>query len=165
VFGCSSALHCERQVGLNTSASGSGLASTGTGRTTAGALGRNVRSWAGVPRAPQGLNNHPGLGLRGHRRPPYCDNDWKLCLLPPADHTPMSDEILTVHEFSALLRVANKAVYRMTKRDAILAFKIRGHRRFGREATDTWIAPPKRGSRAVARKTSRETPRRKGASR
>lgn len=52
----------------------------------------------------------------------------------------MSDEILTVHEVAALLKVADKTVYTMAQKAEIPAFKVRGQWRFRRADIDTWIA-------------------------
>jgi excisionase family DNA binding protein len=51
----------------------------------------------------------------------------------------MSDEILTVQEVAALLKVADKTVYTMAQRGEIPAFKVRGQWRFRRADIDTWI--------------------------
>ena len=44
----------------------------------------------------------------------------------------MTDEILTLPEVAALLRVAEKTVYRMAQCAEVPAFKIRGQWRFKR---------------------------------
>ena len=51
----------------------------------------------------------------------------------------MSDEILTVQEVAALLKVADKTVYTMAQKGEIPAFKVRGQWRFRRTDIDTWI--------------------------
>ncbi len=51
----------------------------------------------------------------------------------------MSDEILTVLEVAALLKVADKTVYTMAQKGEIPAFKVRGQWRFRRTDIDTWI--------------------------
>jgi excisionase family DNA binding protein len=51
----------------------------------------------------------------------------------------MSDEILTVQEVAALLKVADKTVYTMAQKAEIPAFKVRGQWRFRRTDIDTWI--------------------------
>ena len=51
----------------------------------------------------------------------------------------MSDEILTLPEVAALLKVAEKTVYTMAQRAEIPAFKVRGQWRFKRAGIDTWI--------------------------
>jgi excisionase family DNA binding protein len=73
----------------------------------------------------------------------------------------MSDEILTVQEVAALLKVADKTVYTMAQREEIPAFKIRGQWRFKREEIDSWIATLQRGPKLTALKKSPATPRRK----
>ncbi len=52
----------------------------------------------------------------------------------------MSDEILTLPEVAALLKVAEKTVYTMAQRAEIPAFKVRGQWRFKRTDIDGWIA-------------------------
>ena len=52
----------------------------------------------------------------------------------------MSDEILTVQEVAALLKVADKTVYTMAQRGELPAFKVRGQWRFRRSDLDAWIA-------------------------
>lgn len=52
----------------------------------------------------------------------------------------MSDEILTVQEVAALLKVADKTVYTMAQQGEIPAFKVRGQWRFRRADLDAWIA-------------------------
>lgn len=51
----------------------------------------------------------------------------------------MSDEILTVLEVAALLKVADKTVYTMAQKGEIPAFKVRGQWRFRRLDIDAWI--------------------------
>ncbi|RKH91904.1 DNA-binding protein [Corallococcus sp. AB045] len=51
----------------------------------------------------------------------------------------MSDEILTVLEVAALLKVADKTVYTMAQKGEIPAFKVRGQWRFRRVDIDAWI--------------------------
>ena len=51
----------------------------------------------------------------------------------------MSDEILTVQEVAALLKVADKTVYTMSQMAEIPAFKVRGQWRFLRADIDTSI--------------------------
>lgn len=52
----------------------------------------------------------------------------------------MSDEILTVQEVAALLKVADKTVYTMAQNGEIPAFKVRGQWRFRRADLDAWMA-------------------------
>lgn len=51
----------------------------------------------------------------------------------------MSDEILTVQEVAALLKVADKTVYTMAQKGEIPAFKVREQWRFRRVDIDSWI--------------------------
>lgn len=52
----------------------------------------------------------------------------------------MSDEILTVIEVAALLKVADKTVYTMAQQGELPAFKVRGQWRFRRADIDAWMA-------------------------
>ena len=49
------------------------------------------------------------------------------------------DEILTVQEVAALLKVADKTVYAMAKDGELPAFKVRGQWRCRRVDIDAWI--------------------------
>ena len=51
----------------------------------------------------------------------------------------MTDEILTVLEVAALLKVADKTIYTMAHRGEMPAFKVRGQWRFRRTDIDAWI--------------------------
>jgi len=55
----------------------------------------------------------------------------------------MLDEILTLPEVAALLKVAEKTVYTMAQRSEIPAFKVRGQWRFKRADIDSWIEQQK----------------------
>ena len=55
----------------------------------------------------------------------------------------MPDEILTLPEVAALLKVANKTVYTMAQKAEIPAFTVRGQWRFKRQDIDLWIEQPK----------------------
>ena len=63
----------------------------------------------------------------------------------------MLDEILTLPEVAALLKVADKTVYTMAQRHEIPAFKVRGQWRFRRDDLETWI----RAQTTTARRTRR----------
>jgi excisionase family DNA binding protein len=52
----------------------------------------------------------------------------------------MSDEILTVLEVAALLKVADKTVYTMAQQGERPAFKVRGQWRFRRADIQEWMA-------------------------
>lgn len=75
----------------------------------------------------------------------------------------MSDEILTVLEVAALLKVADKTVYTMAQQGDLPAFKVRGQWRFRRQDLDSWMASQVQGaperpaakSKAPTRKTTR----------
>jgi excisionase family DNA binding protein len=51
----------------------------------------------------------------------------------------MTDEILTVPEVAALLKVADKTVYTMAQNAELPCFKVRGQWRFRRADIDQWI--------------------------
>lgn len=51
----------------------------------------------------------------------------------------MPDEILTIREVAALLRLADKTVYSMAQSGEIPAFKVRGQWRIRRADLDRWL--------------------------
>ena len=51
----------------------------------------------------------------------------------------MSDEILTIKELSAYLKISEKTVYRLLSKGEIPAFKVGTAWRFTKEAIDLWI--------------------------
>ncbi len=51
----------------------------------------------------------------------------------------MPDEILTIRELAALLKLAEKTVYSMANADEIPAFKVRGQWRVKRVDIERWI--------------------------
>jgi len=57
----------------------------------------------------------------------------------------MPDEVLTIKEVAALLKLAEKTVYAMAQAGEIPAFKIRGQWRIKRTELDTWIDAQPRG--------------------
>lgn len=71
--------------------------------------------------------------------------------MPPlplsSDHAgiPMADEVLTIKEVAALLKLAEKTVYAMAQAGEIPAFKIRGQWRIKRAELDRWIDAQPRG--------------------
>ena len=57
----------------------------------------------------------------------------------------MADEVLTIKEVAALLKLAEKTVYTMAQAGEIPAFKIRGQWRIKRSEFDRWLdAQPRR---------------------
>lgn len=58
---------------------------------------------------------------------------------------PMHDEVLTIKEVAALLKLAEKTVYAMAAAGEIPAFKIRGQWRIKRAELDRWIDAQPRG--------------------
>jgi excisionase family DNA binding protein len=59
----------------------------------------------------------------------------------------MADEVLTIKEVAALLKLAEKTVYAMAAAGEIPAFKIRGQWRIRRADLDEWIEDQKAVSR------------------
>jgi excisionase family DNA binding protein len=57
----------------------------------------------------------------------------------------MPDEVLTIKEVAALLKLAEKTVYAMAQIGEIPAFKIRGQWRIKRTEFDQWIDAQPRG--------------------
>jgi excisionase family DNA binding protein len=57
----------------------------------------------------------------------------------------MPDEVLTIKEVAALLKLADKTVYAMAQAGEIPAFKIRGQWRIKRAELDQWIDAQPRG--------------------
>jgi excisionase family DNA binding protein len=57
----------------------------------------------------------------------------------------MSDEVLTIKEVAARLKLAEKTVYAMAQAGEIPAFKIRGQWRITRDELDKWIHAQPRG--------------------
>lgn len=57
----------------------------------------------------------------------------------------MADEVLTIKEVAALLKLAEKTVYAMAQAGEIPAFKIRGQWRIKRTELDRWIDAQPRG--------------------
>jgi excisionase family DNA binding protein len=57
----------------------------------------------------------------------------------------MPDEVLTLKEVAALLKLAEKTVYAMAQAGEIPAFKIRGQWRIERTELDPWMDAQPRG--------------------
>jgi excisionase family DNA binding protein len=57
----------------------------------------------------------------------------------------MADEVLTIKEAAALLKLAEKTVYTMAQSGEIPAFKIRGQWRITRSEFDRWLDAKPRG--------------------
>ena len=60
-----------------------------------------------------------------------------------------TDEILTIREVAALLKVGEKTVYTMAQTGDLPAFKVRGQWRFRRVDLDVWIRDQVEQSRAA----------------
>jgi excisionase family DNA binding protein len=50
------------------------------------------------------------------------------------------DEILTIRDVAALLKVGEKTIYTMAQASDLPGFKVRGQWRFRRSDIDAWIA-------------------------
>lgn len=55
----------------------------------------------------------------------------------------LNEEVLTIKDVAALLRVGTKTVYSMAKTGEIPAFKVRGQWRFSRKDIEAWIEQQK----------------------
>ena len=62
------------------------------------------------------------------------------------DGAAMSDEVLTIKEVAALLKLAEKTVYAMANAGELPAFKIRGQWRIKRTELDRWLDEQPRGA-------------------
>jgi len=71
------------------------------------------------------------------------ESDTFSFLYPERRH-PMPDEVLTIKEAAALLKLAEKTVYTMAQAGEIPAFKIRGQWRITRTEFDRWLAAQSR---------------------
>jgi excisionase family DNA binding protein len=67
---------------------------------------------------------------------------------------PMTDEVLTIKEVAAILKLAEKTIYAMANEGELPAFKVRGQWRIRKVDFDQWIemqakaasgTPPKEG--------------------
>ena len=56
-----------------------------------------------------------------------------------------NDEVLTIKEVAALLKLAEKTVYSMAQQGEIPAFKVRGQWRTRRSELDRWMDKQPRG--------------------
>lgn len=59
----------------------------------------------------------------------------------------MTDEILTIDEVAAYLKLAKKTAYRLAADGKLPGFKVGGSWRFKREDVQRWIEEQKRGAR------------------
>lgn len=62
---------------------------------------------------------------------------------------PLPDEVLTIKEVAALLKLAEKTVYAMAAAGEIPAFKIRGQWRIKRAELGQWLDAQPRGGEAA----------------
>jgi excisionase family DNA binding protein len=58
----------------------------------------------------------------------------------PKEPVVVADEILTLAEVAAFLKVAGKTVYTMAQKSELPCFKVRGQWRFRRQDLDSWMA-------------------------
>ena len=56
------------------------------------------------------------------------------------------DEVLTIKEVAALLKIADKTAYIMAQRGELPGFKVGGQWRFKRSDIDDWIEERKRSA-------------------
>jgi len=64
--------------------------------------------------------------------------------------SPMQDdEMLTIKDVVALLKVREKIIYSMVQGRELLAFKVRGQWRFSRKDLDVWIQQQKYSTQDV----------------
>ncbi len=71
----------------------------------------------------------------------------------------MREEILTIQEVAALMKIADKTVYTMAQRGEIPAFKVRGQWRVRRDDLDGWMKEQVSGARASGARKAREAPK------
>lgn len=57
------------------------------------------------------------------------------------------EEVLTIKEVAALLKVGDKTIYSMAQNGELPAFKVRGQWRFSRKDLDAWIEQQKHSTR------------------
>jgi excisionase family DNA binding protein len=58
----------------------------------------------------------------------------------------MTDQILTLKEVAAYLKLAEKTAYKLAAADKLPGFKVGGSWRFKREDIDKWIEEQKRNN-------------------
>jgi excisionase family DNA binding protein len=63
----------------------------------------------------------------------------------PPPKEPLPDEVLTIKEVAALLKLAEKTVYAMANAGELPAFKIRGQWRIRRTELERWMDEQPRG--------------------
>jgi excisionase family DNA binding protein len=56
------------------------------------------------------------------------------------------EEVLTIKDVAALLKVGEKTIYSMAQSGELPAFKVRGQWRFSRKDLDAWIEQQKHSS-------------------
>ena len=59
----------------------------------------------------------------------------------------MSDEVLTIKEVAALLKLAEKTVYSMAQQGELPAFKVRGQWRIRRLDFNSWMSQQAQAAR------------------
>ena len=68
-----------------------------------------------------------------------------LSALDARPWSPMPNEVLTIKEVAALLKLADKTVYAMANAGEMPAFRIRGQWRIRRAELETWLDAQPRG--------------------
>ena len=63
-----------------------------------------------------------------------------------------SDEILTIRDVAALLKIGEKTAYTMAQDGDLPGFKVRGQWRFRRADLDAWISEQVEQARAESKK-------------
>lgn len=65
-----------------------------------------------------------------------------------------TDEVLTIREVAALLRIGEKTAYTMAQTGELPGFKVRGQWRFRRIDLDKWMSSQKQAAGAGTRPTN-----------
>jgi len=65
---------------------------------------------------------------------------WYLVVSSPFEAPDVEDEILTIRELAALLKIGEKTAYTMAQNGELPGFKVRDQWRFRRADIDAWIA-------------------------
>ena len=66
------------------------------------------------------------------------------------------DQILTIKEVAAILKLAEKTVYSMAQNGELPAFKVRGQWRLRRVDFDQWVAEQAGATKSAVSKKGRE---------
>jgi excisionase family DNA binding protein len=63
----------------------------------------------------------------------------------------INEEVLTIKEVAALLKVGEKTVYSMAQSGELPGFKVRGQWRFSRNDIDQWIEKQKKAAKTTGK--------------